>query len=127
MNSFKKPEKKSLDRISEEELIEKVFNHFGLKDPLTKRFIDACFVAAQVFDLKQQRYGPQNIAEFGEVGVMIRVRDKIARLINMWRSGIEPQDETKDDTWGDIATYSLIALLCRWGKWPGVEPAKQEK
>jgi len=95
----------------------------GLREPLSRDFLRAAFKAAQVFDYKQSKYGPGNIAEFGTTGVMIRATDKIKRLANLWRKGETPTDETIEDSWGDLANYGLIALMCRWGAWPGVSAA----
>lgn len=100
---------------------EEVFESLGCKRALTRDFIQIVFIAIQIFDHKQGKYGSGNIAEFGETGVLIRATDKIKRLGNLWRTGQEPKDETKDDSWGDLANYGLIALMCRWGLWPGVE------
>ena len=121
MNSFKKPEQENVENT----MIDVIYKNLGCQDPLTRRFIAATLVMVRVFDHKQRRYGPGNIAAFGEQGVLVRVHDKLARLVNLWRTGQEPADETKDDSWGDLATYAVIALMCRWGWWPQVEPAKK--
>ena len=72
-----------------------------------------------LFCKKQRCYGSGNIAKFGEHGVLIRVNDKLERLINLVKGGDNPLDETIEDTWRDLADYSIIALLCRSGQWPG--------
>jgi len=108
------------------QLAKEIFDTLGCKEQLTREFIIAALVAVRVFDYKQGKYGPGNIAEFGEVGVMIRTTDKIKRLINLWRTEQEPADETKEDSWGDLANYGLIALMCRWGWWPGVKGLHEE-
>lgn len=66
---------------------------------------------------KRADYGPFNIKRFGEQGIVIRVSDKIDRLINLITAGREPEvaDETTDDTWRDIAGYALLALIARKG------------
>ena len=121
MNSFPKGKVAiaPVDRIYAKE----VADHLGLKEPLSQEFLHVAFMAARVFDHKQSRYGSQNIAEFGETGVLIRATDKIKRLINLFRKGIEPTDESKEDSYGDLANYGIIALMCRYGLWPGVESA----
>lgn len=127
MNSFKKPSKSDRkDARLDVGLVNEIYKVCNCKDPLTKDFIRVAIGAVQVFDYKQQSYGPGNIAAFGEYGVMVRLHDKLARLMNLSRAGREPKDETKDDTWGDMATYSLIALMCRWRWWPGVKAGLDE-
>lgn len=109
------------------QLAKEIFDSLGCKENLTRDFILAALIAIRVFDYKQGKYGPGNIAEFAEVGVMIRSTDKIKRLINLWRTGQEPTDESKEDSWGDLANYGLIALMCRYGWWPGVKGSKQKE
>lgn len=68
---------------------------------------------------KQRDYGPGNIAEFGELGVLVRSADKYNRLKNLlYANPSEPSNEALDDTWLDMANYGLIALMVRrriWG------------
>lgn len=103
------------------QLAREVCDALGCKQTLTLAFVQVAFVAIRVFDHKQSKYGPGNIAEFGETGVLIRATDKIKRLTNLWRTGQEPMDETVEDSYGDLANYGIIALMCRWGLWPGVQ------
>lgn len=119
-NAFRKPQAD----IPTNNMVDHIHSVFGCRDPLTKKFIEAVLVMVQVFDYKQGKYGPGNIAKFGEFGVTVRAHDKIERLINLQKTVQEPADETRDDSWGDLATYSVIALLCRWGWWPSVDAAK---
>jgi hypothetical protein len=73
----------------------------------------------ETFKKKQKSYGCDNIAEFGERGVFIRMNDKMKRLKNLvWEGKKDPlQDETVDDTYIDLADYSLISILVRRGLW----------
>lgn len=65
---------------------------------------------------KQADYGHQNITEFGELGVLVRANDKIARLRNLlWHNQGEPKNESIEDTWRDLANYAIIALMLRRG------------
>jgi hypothetical protein len=66
---------------------------------------------------KQHDYGPGNILDFGEYGVLVRANDKMARLKNLLKSGEAPANEAIDDTWGDLANYGIIALMVRRGLW----------
>lgn len=86
----------------------------------------------EVFSLfvkKQRDYGPGNINAFGEFGILVRTNDKIERLKNLYsknsftqnpgeKVNIPTSNESVDDTWMDIATYAMIALLVRRGQWP---------
>lgn len=89
---------------------------------------------------RQRKYGPQNIARGGLMGVLMRKRDKLERAWTLtglsqlaeckdaWefaqrvaRGDIVPPgetlDETLEDTLFDDANYSLIGLLLRRGWW----------
>lgn len=70
---------------------------------------------------KQKDYGPENIARFGNIGLLIRMHDKIARLENIYQkcdgefnkavNVNAVSDETIIDTLIDIIGYSAIALM----------------
>lgn len=70
---------------------------------------------------KQKDYGPENISRFGNIGLLIRMHDKIARLENIY-SKCEwdfnkaiavnaVSDETIIDTLMDIVGYAAIAIM----------------
>ena len=59
---------------------------------------------------KRRDYGTQNIDEFGEFGILVRINDKVARLKNLMQGEKVPNYESIDDTWRDIAGYALLAL-----------------
>ncbi len=63
---------------------------------------------------KQHDYGHANINEFGELGILIRSNDKMARLKNLYKKEA-PKNESVDDTWMDLAGYSIIAIMKRRG------------
>jgi len=63
---------------------------------------------------KQRDYGHSNITDFGEYGVFVRLNDKVCRLKNLLGKK-EPKNESIDDSWMDIANYSIIALMLRKG------------
>lgn len=79
---------------------------------------------------KNADYSPANILGTGEVGLVTRMWDKVARLLNLYgfRFTIqpdsvtfdkprEPKHESVEDTLRDSAVYSVIGLLLRAGKW----------
>lgn len=75
-----------------------------------------------------QKYGPGNIAEFGDFGVLVRMSDKLARLRNLYTTGngADVRDESVEDTLMDIANYAVIMLAWRRGLWPGSEDNKPD-
>lgn len=62
---------------------------------------------------KQRDYGHHNILSFGEFGVLVRLNDKVERLKNLTMKNKQPNNESIDDTWIDIANYAIIALMLR--------------
>lgn len=70
---------------------------------------------------KQKDYGPNNIARFGTAGILIRMHDKIARLLNLFNKSKNNfntaisinsvEDESIFDTLIDVVGYSVIAIM----------------
>ena len=71
--------------------------------------------AFQIIVAKQKDYGTRNILDFGELGVLVRSNDKMARLKNLIASGNAPNNESIEDSWKDLLNYSVIALMLRRG------------
>lgn len=78
-------------------------------------------VADEIADLvirKQGDYGTGNILKSpagAEPGIVVRVGDKLNRLWNLLTNHKEPSNESLDDSWQDVAGYSMIALMVRRG------------
>jgi hypothetical protein len=73
---------------------------------------------AEVQDImvsRHKKYGPGNISEFGELGLLVRLGDKFARLKN---NREDFSDESVDDTVAVLIGYSLIWKMVRAGDWP---------
>ena len=76
---------------------------------------------------KNADYSPYNINATGEIGVITRIWDKVARLMSL--SGFDigtgeykkpetaPLNESIEDTLLDLANYAIIAKIHREGKW----------
>lgn len=82
--------------------------------------MDRIFAEMRAVMIRKQRdYGSGNIAAFGELGVLVRTHDKLARLRHLlWdRRGKVPENEPVEDSWLDLANYGLIGLMCRRGWW----------
>lgn len=65
---------------------------------------------------KQRDYGTRNIlgCPVGvEEGILVRLHDKLARLSNLLKNQSQPNNESIDDSWRDVAGYALVALLVR--------------
>ena len=90
-------------------------------DELIAEFESITKELVKLFAKKQHDYGPGNIAEFGEVGVLVRLNDKMERLKNLVLNGLEASNESIEDTLDDIASYAIIYKIVRRGKWDGAK------
>jgi nucleoside 2-deoxyribosyltransferase len=91
-------------------------------------FIEMLMKMYRVHLSKNADYSPANILATGEIGVIVRLWDKIARLLNLTGFKVEiaasgyvaPKQalhESIDDTLLDAANYAVIAKLLRDGLW----------
>jgi hypothetical protein len=79
-------------------------------------------LSAEVNALMRERgakYGPGNIAQFGDYGVLVRLSDKLSRMQHSLEH--DHADESVEDTWKDVIGYGLIGLAWSRGLWPGSE------
>lgn len=63
---------------------------------------------------KQHDYGKGNILACPvgpEIGLIVRLTDKLNRLANLYKTGQEPSNESLRETWIDIAGYGLIGVM----------------
>lgn len=76
----------------------------------------AALEIAELVAKKQHDYGKGNILNSPvgpELGVIVRVSDKLNRLANLHKNHLDPNLESIEDNWQDVAGYALIALLYR--------------
>ena len=68
--------------------------------------------AAAIFAAKNKDYGDA-FARYGPVGVIMRMNDKVSRLVNITRSAVclSVRDETLRDTLMDLHNYSAMAVM----------------
>lgn len=78
--------------------------------------------AFDLWQIKQLKYGPANVALAGVSGVRGRMQDKMARWERMEGQGFEgTTDESFADTLIDLVNYPAMALAVYEGNWPTVE------
>ena len=67
--------------------------------------------AFETFLKKNKDYGDA-FATYGPIGVIVRIGDKISRLMSVSKSGINfVEDETIRDTLMDLHNYSAMAVM----------------
>lgn len=81
-------------------------------------FNDACLETTKEQGLvvckKQHDYGSNNIlgCPVGpEMGLVVRLFDKLNRLANLYKQGKTPSNETLRDTWLDVAGYGTVGMM----------------
>lgn len=96
-----------------------IFEQLDCTEELTREYIIVALDDICTFDQKQRDYGPRNISDFGEYGVLVRVNDKIARLKNLLKGELcaIPSNEPIEDSWKDLSVYGVIARIVRKGRW----------
>ena len=81
-------------------------------DSFERACMNEALAIADILIKKQHDYGQDNILVFGEEGIMVRLSDKIHRLINLFKNrNSKPKNESVQDTFTDIAGYAIIGLM----------------
>lgn len=91
----------------------------GLKTDAGRIALEYALRQVLLLDKKQQDYGPRNISKFMLPGVIVRMNDKMERLINLTgQKRRRPQNESVKDSLMDISNYGIIGQMCEDGRWP---------
>ncbi len=70
----------------------------------------------RVMFMRHHDYGKGNISRHGEVGILVRCDDKLARIQTTMEKGVT-KSEPREDAWGDVGNYGNIAVLVMRGWW----------
>lgn len=101
------------------------------KTPTPKTLDNAFSVVSDellaMFLKKHRDYGKGNILANQELGIAMRVSEKIERLKHLLMTGNEPTNEQIEETWVDIGVYSVIAVLLRRGWFQSLEVSDDAK
>jgi hypothetical protein len=66
--------------------------------------------ALALFERKNKDYGDA-FADYGVIGVLVRLNDKLQRCLNISKDNIHLVDESLKDTLLDMHNYSAMALM----------------
>lgn len=95
----------------------------------SKAFLQTVMAMYRTHLSKNHDYSPANVLGTGSIGLVTRIWDKVARLMNLtgfrlemsapadYVAPREPKHESIDDTLLDLAVYGVIGLLLRRGVW----------
>ena len=99
----------------------------GVRTEMGVEMVRAAMECVQLFDTKQQDYGSNNISSSGELGIAVRLQDKVSRMRHILHKELTAQEksahvfkanhESLEDTYKDAANYALIGLLLKRGLW----------
>lgn len=74
-----------------------------------------------MFLKKHKDYGKGNILSVQELGIALRISEKIERIKHMLIQGNKPTNESIEETWIDIGVYAVIAVLLRRGQFESLD------
>ena len=67
---------------------------------------------------RHSKYGPDNIKATGEIGLWVRILDKLARISRSMQTGeMDYDDEKFEDAIIDLVNYGRFWLMWRAGQW----------
>ena len=79
----------------------------------------------KMFLKKHKDYGKGNILSVKELGVALRISEKIERIKHLLTQGDTPANESVEETWIDIGVYAAIAILLRRGQFEKLNVPKE--
>jgi hypothetical protein len=98
-----------------------IANTLGIKTEMGIELTKVAVECLQLFDTKQMDYGSSNISSSGELGISVRLQDKVSRMrhiqINDLKGNHNVNHEALEDTYIDSANYSMIGVLLKRGLW----------
>ena len=93
----------------------------GIQTEMGVEMLRAACECIQLFDSKQLDYGSSNIALGGEMGVAVRLQDKVSRMRNLLLKELKGDKnvnhESLEDSFKDAANYGMIGILLKRGLW----------
>ena len=108
-------------RQERDKLTETIVDGLEIKTDMGREIVSVALDCIKLFDDKQQDYGSDNIAASGEIGIAVRLQDKVARmrhiLLKALRGDNKVNNESLADTYKDVANYGLIGWILNKGKW----------
>lgn len=106
-----------VDNISKRD----AYGHYNNPPAFIKNVEDTFNELQELLIKKHLDYGPKNISESpgGPInGLRVRMHDKLARINNLVDSKVSnPQYESLEDSFKDMANYAIIGLLVLRDKW----------
>lgn len=107
------------EKVPLDSLLKRMELALGLQTEAGRVALGYALKQVLIIDKKQLDYGPGNISKFGAQGVIVRMNDKMERLINLGgKKRRKAQNESIKDSFQDISNYGIIGQMCEDGTWP---------
>ena len=108
-------------KIDRDKLATNIVEGLELKTDMGREIVKVALECMKLFDDKQQDYGSTNISASGEIGVAVRLQDKVSRMRHILLKGMRGENginnEPLADTYQDVANYGMIGMLLNRGHW----------
>ncbi len=107
--------------MNRDELAARIAESLELKTDMGREIVKVALECMKLFDDKQQDYGSTNISASGEIGVAVRLQDKVSRMRHILlkqmcgENGVN--NESLADTYQDVANYGMIGMLLNRNLW----------
>ena len=98
-----------------------VVEGLNVQTDMGREIVKVALECIKLFDEKQLDYGSSNIATSGEMGVAVRLQDKVSRMRHILlkqmcgENGVN--NESLADTYQDVANYGMIGMLLNRNLW----------
>lgn len=70
----------------------------------------------EMFLKKHKDYGKGNILSVKELGIALRISEKIERIKHLLMQQSTPTNESIEETWIDVGVYAVLAVLLKRGQ-----------
>ena len=104
-------------RFTKKEVADAIREALKIRTEMGRRIVDVALECIELFESKQRDYGSKNISLSGEMGIAVRLQDKVCRMRHLLETGSEANHESLADTYKDVANYGMIGQMLTQGRW----------
>ena len=98
-----------------------VVEGLNVQTDMGREIVKVALECIKLFDEKQLDYGSSNIAASGEIGIAVRLQDKVSRMRHSLLKGMRGKGEVNNeplvDSYQDAANYGMIGMLLNRKIW----------
>ena len=98
-----------------------VVEGLNVQTDMGREIVKVALECIKLFDDKQLDYGSSNIAASGEIGIAVRLQDKVSRMRHILVKGMCGDDGVNNeplvDSYQDAANYGMIGMLLNRKVW----------